>query len=91
MLPNKHKKKIIGRRELVNFPLLDIHQIEAKIDTGAYTCSIHCENILLKTVQGKHILTFQLTDERVYSFENFHQKKSFSFIHSNLYNCLHFS
>ncbi len=75
MLPNKHKKKIIGRRELVNFPLLDIHQIEAKIDTGAYTCSIHCENILLKTVQGKHILTFQLTDERVYSFENFHQKK----------------
>lgn len=36
---------IIGRREFVSFPELNLHGIEAKIDTGAYTSSIHCDSI----------------------------------------------
>ena len=50
MLDKKHKIKIIGRREFVAFPLLRIDKVEAKIDTGAYTCAIHCNDIVLKTI-----------------------------------------
>jgi len=36
---------IIGRRELVKFPELSLQVLDAKIDTGAYTSSIHCHSI----------------------------------------------
>ena len=39
------KKKIIGRLDKVDFPDLNLKEISVKIDTGAYTSSIHCENI----------------------------------------------
>jgi hypothetical protein len=39
------KKKIIGRREKANFPTLGLEDIEVKIDTGAFTSSIHCAEI----------------------------------------------
>ncbi|MBZ9629018.1 RimK/LysX family protein [Psychroflexus sp. CAK57W] len=39
------KKKIIGRLDRANFPELNLKDISIKIDTGAYTSSIHCENI----------------------------------------------
>jgi hypothetical protein len=38
-------KKTIGRTESIDFPLLHLHQIECKVDTGAYTSSIHCSEI----------------------------------------------
>jgi len=75
MLPKKPKIKLIGRREFVSFPLLEINKVEAKIDTGAYTCSIHCNNIILKTEGEKQILTFQLLDDKTYGFEEFTRKK----------------
>lgn len=46
-------KKIIGRIDKVDFPTLDLFDINIKVDTGAYTSSIHChkyyeENGVLK-------------------------------------------
>ena len=38
-------KRNIGRIDKVDFPLLNLFDIEAKIDTGAYTSSIHCKNM----------------------------------------------
>jgi hypothetical protein len=37
-------KKIIGRTDRASFPDLGLTAIPIKIDTGAYTSSIHCTN-----------------------------------------------
>ncbi len=41
-------KQIIGRRELVEFPELGLKGIYAKIDTGAYSSTLHCLDIEVK-------------------------------------------
>jgi hypothetical protein len=81
-MPVKQKKiRLIGRREMVNFPLLNISGVEAKIDTGAYTSSIHCENIRLDYENSKPILYFTiakgvdgLTDLETFRYDAFTQK-----------------
>lgn len=40
-------KKIIGRTDKADFPLLDLFDIDIKIDTGAYTSSIHCHKVIV--------------------------------------------
>ena len=37
---------MIGRFDKADFPALELHDIAIKIDTGAYTSSIHCNNIV---------------------------------------------
>lgn len=71
------EKKIIGRRETVDFPDLKLFGITAKIDTGAYTTALHCHDI--KQENGK--LYFKLLDpshpeynEQMQSFDVFSQK-----------------
>lgn len=39
---------MIGRIDKADFPALHLKDIAIKIDTGAYTSSIHCENIVEK-------------------------------------------
>ncbi len=41
----KKEKKIIGRIDKVDFPLLELAAIDAKVDTGAYSSCIHCFDI----------------------------------------------
>jgi hypothetical protein len=41
-------KQIIGRKETVDFPELGIQGIHAKIDTGAYSSTLHCQDIIIK-------------------------------------------
>lgn len=41
-------KKIIGRTDKADFPLLDLFDIDVKIDSGAYTSSIHCHKVKVK-------------------------------------------
>ena len=80
----KRKQKsavLIGRREFVNFPALGIAEIEAKIDTGAYTSSIHCHAINEKKIDNKVQLCFKVLDpshegyeDREYCFEKYEMK-----------------
>lgn len=42
------EKIVIGRVDKADFPALHLNDIAVKIDTGAYTSSIHCENIIEK-------------------------------------------
>jgi hypothetical protein len=74
MLPKKNQPRLIGRREYVDFPLLSISHVEAKIDTGAYTSSIHCKHIEQVNRNGKEMLEFKLMDDTVHSVEAYAQK-----------------
>ena len=73
------KKRTIGRRELVDFPELDLYEIEAKIDTGAYTSALHCTDIReVKLPDGSLAIHCKLMDEshpnynnRVFEFREF--------------------
>ena len=38
-------KILIGRKDKADFPELSLNDIDIKIDSGAYTSSIHCTNI----------------------------------------------
>ena len=58
----KPQKKTIGRRELVDFPELELEEIEAKIDTGAYTSAIHCHNIREEYERGRPVIKVELLD-----------------------------
>lgn len=51
--------QILGRSDRVDLPGLGLVNIHAKIDTGAYTSSLHCSKV--EVVNGK--LEFVLLDE----------------------------
>ena len=65
-------KRTIGRIEKVDFPELHLNGIEAKIDTGAYTSSIHCESVKSTVKDGVEYVTFTLLDAH---HPLFHKKK----------------
>jgi hypothetical protein len=52
-------QKILGRYDRVDLPQLGLNNIHAKIDTGAYTCSLHCHKA--EVIGGN--LEFILLDE----------------------------
>ena len=56
------KQKVVGVFEKVSFLEYGIHDITAKIDTGAYTGAFHCTNIKLKDENGKKVLYFSPFD-----------------------------
>lgn len=58
------KKTIIGRTDKADFPKLEIENIDIKIDTGAYTSSIHCKDI--DEVEGILYTTFLDEDHDQY-------------------------
>ena len=53
------EKLTIGRNEYISLPDLHFFDIDAKIDTGAYSCSIHCDEIHLNDDGSVH---FRLLD-----------------------------
>jgi len=52
-------KKILGRREKIALPELGIGLVWAKVDTGAYSSSLHAENIREEKLGKKNVLLFE--------------------------------
>ena len=55
-------KIIIGRQDKADFPEFSLEDIDIKIDSGAYTSSIHCSSIKEITVNEEKIIKFTLLD-----------------------------
>lgn len=51
--------QVLGRNDRVDLPQLGLYNIHAKVDTGAYTCCLHCSKA--EVVSGQ--LEFTLLDE----------------------------
>lgn len=64
-------KRIIGRAEIIDIPDWDLYGIKAKIDTGAYTSSLHCHHIERVRENGKEYVRFNLLDP---SHETYNEK-----------------
>ena len=58
--------KIIGRVEEITFSNWDISDLPVKIDTGAYTSSIHCKHIIEKD----GVLEFKLLCPKTEKYNN---------------------
>lgn len=54
------QKKIIGRREIVDILDLELYGLDAKIDTGADSNALHCDDIIIDEENYVH---FKLLDE----------------------------
>lgn len=72
---DKKAQVVIGRREKIAIPELQLKSVEAKIDTGAYTSALHCSRIWIETPNGTQVLFFNVLDE---SYPRF-TEKTFSF------------
>lgn len=58
----KSEKKIIGRIEKIDLPNLSLFNLDAKIDTGAYTSSLHCHKIEQFVKEGQNWVKFNVLD-----------------------------
>ena len=56
-------KQIIGTTDLVDFPDLELADVQAKVDTGAYTSALHCKKVRLVKTGGRTTLRFLLIDK----------------------------
>ncbi|MDB5163656.1 MAG: peptidase [Candidatus Saccharibacteria bacterium] len=71
----KSDAKIIGAFEVVSFPLLGMHDLVAKIDTGADTGALHVTHLEeVKPTKGQQgVLSFRLLNKKVMTHEYFHK------------------
>ncbi|MFT7005201.1 MAG: hypothetical protein ACJAWW_002574 [Sulfurimonas sp.] len=53
-------KKIIGKKELISILDLELFNLDAKVDTGADSNALHCDDIV---VDDKGFVHFHLLDE----------------------------
>jgi hypothetical protein len=61
-LQTESPKTVIGRIEKIDLPELSLFNLDAKIDTGAYTSSLHCHKITTKLVNNKLWVFFFVLD-----------------------------
>ena len=54
------RKKVIGRREIVSILDLELFDLDVKIDTGADSNSLHCDDIF---IDDEKFVNFTLLDE----------------------------
>lgn len=63
-------KKIVGRRETITIIDLELFDLDAKVDTGADSNSLHCDDITIDDLNQN--VTFTLLDE---VHESYHGKR----------------
>jgi hypothetical protein len=75
-------KKIIGRKDKADLPDINLTNIPVKIDSGAYSCSIHCESVAEIFSENKQKLEVVFLDVQhpnftgeKFIFDTFRRKK----------------
>lgn len=75
------KKEIIGRKEFVDLPDFGLFNIEVKIDSGAYSSSIHvshCQEIINNNEKYLEVVfldeSYEKFSPKVYLFSNYRNK-----------------
>lgn len=61
---------IIGTHDKIDLPELDIFDLECKIDTGAFTSTIHCSKVGIVEKDGMQVLEFCVLDKWHPQFNN---------------------
>lgn len=62
--------KIIGRKDKADFPLFDMFNVPVKIDSGAYSSSIHCSSVCeVKKNENESFLEVVFLDESYTGFK----------------------
>jgi len=72
-------KKVIGRKDKIDLPRMRLSDIDAKIDTGAYTSAIHCHKIKITEMNGNKYVSFNLLDP---SHPKYNEKRYRMLLHS---------
>lgn len=52
----KFYKLLIGRAEPIDFPMLGLEAVPAKVDTGAFRSAIHAKDLKIVTIDGTETL-----------------------------------
>ena len=69
-MQKKSTKSVIGRLEKIDLPELALSDLDAKIDTGAYTSSLHCHDLKLVFKDGEQWVQFYVLDPQHPEYEN---------------------
>lgn len=64
----RDRKRVIGRAEQIGLPDVFIPEIEAKVDTGAFTSALHYSELDLVPHKGKVCLRVVLLDDSHHAF-----------------------
>lgn len=68
---NPKPKQIIGMTDRVDFPDLGLFDVQAKVDTGAYTSALHCKDVHVVQSGLRSRLSFLLIDQTGEPFRKF--------------------
>lgn len=60
------KIRTLGRQEIIDLPSFGLEDIEAKVDTGAYTSAINCSRVKVREINGQKELTFFLSGSKIH-------------------------
>ena len=83
-MKSKKPMQVIGRTDIIDMPELGLHEVDAKIDTGAYTSSIHCSRIKRKKESdGTEVITFTIPGSKLHE-KGLHHFKASSFEERNI-------
>lgn len=66
-----YEKKIIGKKELISIIDLELYNLDAKVDTGADSNALHCDDIF---IDDENFVHFKLVDEVHEAYHGKHMK-----------------